>query len=252
VIARRLAEAQVAAMTLTRLPAGRIDGQAPGIGDGAWAFPLVGAVVGGLGWVLFAGAGAAGLPAALAAVVAVFGMVAATGALHEDGLADVADGFGGGHEPAQKLAIMRDSRIGSFGALALVALIGVRVAAISALAAAGGLFWEFVAIQAVSRGAVVAIMQAEPPARENGLGHSASRPGSARTAAALAAALALALPLGATGLALALGVAAAGAGVAALARRQIGGQTGDVLGAVQAASEAAGWLVLAAAAGRAG
>jgi adenosylcobinamide-GDP ribazoletransferase len=251
VIARRLAEAQVAAMTLTRLPAGRIDGVAPGIGAGAWAFPLVGAAVGGLGWALCAGAGAAGLPAPLAAVIAVAGMAAATGALHEDGLADVADGFGGGRDRAGKLAIMRDSRIGTYGVLALVVLVGVRATAIAGLGGSEALAWAFVATQAASRGAVVAVMQAVPPAREDGLGRMAGRPGFVRTAAAVAGGVVLVLPLGAPGLALIVGAGAAAAGVAGLARRQIGGQTGDVLGAVQTAAEAAGWIVLAAAAGRA-
>src|SRR3546814_6586134 len=59
------------------------------------------------------------LPPFAAAIIALAFAILVTGGLHEDGLADVADGFGGGHDKARKLAIMRDSRIGTYGVLAL-------------------------------------------------------------------------------------------------------------------------------------
>src|ERR1019366_4569859 len=109
-------------MLLTRLPVGWFSGtQAPaGIADAVWAFPIAGAVVGGIGGGVFWGCSALGLPPAVAAVWTLVATLLVTGALHEDGLADTADGFGGGRTREQKLEIMRDSRIGSFGALAVM------------------------------------------------------------------------------------------------------------------------------------
>ena len=121
----RATEVQLALMLLTRLPAGRID-PAPTIAAAAWAFPLAGAVVGVLQALVLIAAIGLGLPMAMAAGLALAAGVLATGGLHEDGLADCADGFGGGRSPARKLEIMRDSRIGSYGALALILGLGLR------------------------------------------------------------------------------------------------------------------------------
>ncbi|RIK85995.1 MAG: adenosylcobinamide-GDP ribazoletransferase, partial [Hyphomicrobiales bacterium] len=101
-----------------------------------WAAPVAGALVGlGVGAVAWL-ALALGLPASLAAAFALAAGIAVTGALHEDGLADTADGFGGGRDRDGKLAIMRDSRIGSYGVLALGLSLIARWAALAALAAA--------------------------------------------------------------------------------------------------------------------
>src|SRR5437764_8158410 len=100
-----------AARFLTRLPlAGLGEPRAGPLAGAMRAFPLVGILVGLAGWVVFTLADWFGLPATICALLAVLATVAVTGALHEDGLADTADGFGGGGEPAGKLAIMRDSR----------------------------------------------------------------------------------------------------------------------------------------------
>lgn len=237
----RLAEAQLALMLLTRLPAGRLP-DAPPLARTVWAFPLVGLAVGLVGALALLAAQALGLPPGIAAGLALAAMMLATGALHEDGLADVADGFGGGRDAAQKLAIMRDSRIGSYGTLALTVSVGLRWQALAVLGPAA-----LIAAAVLSRGGLPALMRALPPARPDGLGRSTGDGVtglSALTSALIAAALALAL-LGPLNAAAALIAATLGAAlIAHLARRQIGGQTGDVLGAAQQAAEIAALLAL--------
>jgi adenosylcobinamide-GDP ribazoletransferase len=228
---------------LTRLPVG-----APGcLAAAAWAFPAVGVVVGLIAALAHQAALWLSLPPLAAAVLAVTAGLLATGALHEDGLADLADGFGGGRDRAAKLAIMRDSRIGSFGVLALVLSVLLRVAALAALPSPGWVAAALVAGHALSRAPLPAVMLL-PPARADGLAVAAGRP--APGGAAAAALIGLAAGLLALGLAGGLAAAAVAAlaalAVAMLARRQIGGHTGDVLGAVQQVAEAG--VLLAAAA----
>ena len=132
---RRIAEVQVAFMLLTRLPAGRLWGGAPELAAAKWAFPLTGLVVGGSFAGVYITMSILALPASLAAILALGVSVMMTGGLHEDGLADCADGFGGGQTKDQKLAIMRDSRVGSYGVLALVLVIAARMMALATLPA---------------------------------------------------------------------------------------------------------------------
>ncbi len=224
-------------MLLTRLPAGRLVGAAAvETSRVVWAFPLAGALVGAGGAAMLAGGRAAGLPPALAAVWAVAAMTLLSGALHEDGLADMADGFGGGATQARKLEIMRDSRIGSYGALALMLATAIRVFAIAGVPAVA-----LVAAAAVSRGAVAVPLLLLGPAREGGLGALVLGAGLRRwVCLGLGAAVALAaLPVGQATAGLA-GSLVAALVVSGLARRQIGGFTGDVLGGCVVAAECVG------------
>jgi adenosylcobinamide-GDP ribazoletransferase len=175
----------------------------------------------------------------LAAVLAVAAQVLLTGGLHEDGLADVADGFGGGRSRADKLRIMRDPRLGSFGALALVLALLARIAALIALAGPALAGAALVAAGAVSRAGLPAIMASLPPARDDGLAAGAGRPHPLRAAAAAAIGALLAFALLPPGAAAGGLIGAAGALllIAHLARRQLGGYTGDVLGAAQQLAE---------------
>ena len=218
----------------------------------AWAAPVAGAFVGLAGAVALAAAATLGLPPLVAAAIALGAEIAATGALHEDGLADVADGFGGGATRDRKLAIMRDSRIGAFGAVALVLSILIRAGALSAAlahglgAAAGAL----VLAASASRAGALAPLALLDPARRDGLGAAAGRLEPQSFAAACGVALILALVLGlvSTGIAHALagafGAALGAAAMTALAKRQIGGQTGDVAGAAQQWAEIGAWCGL--------
>jgi len=235
--------------TLTRLPLPFMR-QVSGNGAGArsiWAFPLVGAVVGALGaGVLFA-AHRAGLYGVLAAGLVVALQIFVTGAPHEDGLADVADGFGGGRTRQDKLEIMRDSRIGAYGVIALILVLGLRWSAIAALGLA-----EAVAALIVSgvlgRLAIAGLPLLLAPARSSGLGATIANPPVAAVGGAVIIGLGLALALMPLPkfAAIIFVMAVCAAIFARLARQQIGGYTGDVLGACEQVSETAILLTLAA------
>lgn len=239
-MSERLKEAQLACMILTRLPAGRIDGDAPPMAQAVWAFPLVGVVVGGLMGLGFAAATTLGLPTISAALIALVISALATGAMHEDGLADVADGFGGGHTVERKLEIMRDSRIGSYGVLALVLIVALTASGMSA----AGTILAFTGISTISRTAMLLPMAFLPPARTDGLGRNAQVDPNPAFATAFGITLVIALLTGALFAAFLMVIVTAILMV--IARAQIGGQTGDVLGATQKLSECTGWLTLAA------
>ncbi|MCT8330194.1 adenosylcobinamide-GDP ribazoletransferase [Albidovulum sediminis] len=241
--ARRREELRLALMLLTRLPVGRIAGTAPSMAASAWAWPIAGLVVGFLAALALALALGAGLPPLAAAILALAVSALATGAMHEDGLADLADGFGGGATRDRKLEIMRDSRIGSYGVVALVLSLGFRATAIAALAPAGA-GWALVAMAAASRATMPAALALMPPARPDGLGRAAATEEVPALPAAVLGFVCL-LPLGVfAALAMALSISLAALALGLLARRQIGGQTGDVLGAMQQAGEIAGWAAL--------
>ena len=222
------------------------------IGRGAWAFPIVGAMLGALGGGAYWLGREIGLPALVAATLAIGLLALATGGLHEDGLADTADGFGGGRTREQKLAIMRDSRIGTYGVLALVLAILLRIGALAALGGGAG-FAALIAAASLGRGFAALPMSMLPPARADGLGRAAGQaPGFSAclalilaVGAATVAAAGFALPWRAVGYAVACAFFAV-LFVTILAQRQIGGATGDVLGAAILAGECAALAALAA------
>ncbi len=230
----------LAAAFSTRLPFGPAAAEPGRLAGAAWAFAVVGLGVGLAGALALGLLAWLGLPSLPAAVAAVAVQVLITGALHEDGLADTADGFGGGRDRDAKLEIMRDPRTGAYGAVALVLVLAGRIAALAALAdasAAGAL----IVAAAAGRAGMVWAMAALPAARAEGLGADAGRPTIDRVWVALAvAALAALLLLGITAaiVTIVVGIAAAMA-VVGLARRQIGGQTGDLLGAAEQTVELA-------------
>jgi adenosylcobinamide-GDP ribazoletransferase len=242
-------EFAIAMAMLTRLPVGIEAESEPGaIAGSGWAFPLVGAGIGGLVALAFFVAELLGCGGAVAAALALLTGIALTGAFHEDGLADTADGFGGGRDREAKVAIMRDSRHGSFGILALVFSVGLRAAALATLADPILAGLALVAAHAASRGALPPTMHLLAPARPDGLGFTAGQP--SRTVALIAGLIGIAIALAALGpargAAALLLAAAAIALCAMLARRQIGGYTGDVLGAFQQIGEIVMLLVAAA------
>ncbi|MYA86520.1 MAG: adenosylcobinamide-GDP ribazoletransferase [Acidimicrobiaceae bacterium] len=222
---------------LTRLPGGAHPETDRDLGRSVPWFPVVGAVVGALsGAVYWALHGPLG--ALLAAVLAVAAGAVVTGCFHEDGLADTADALGGASRE-RRLEIMRDSRVGVFGVLALVLSTLVRVFAVSSLAATGGLI-ALVVAHMLGRTMAVAVMGVAPAAADTGLGHSyAAHLPRAWTAAVVVLSSAVAVGLGLTGT-VSLTTAAAGAALVALvARRAFGGITGDVLGATEQVTEMA-------------
>lgn len=229
----------LAAVLLTRLPLPHVPeaafAQAP---RAVWAYSLIGLGVGAVGAAAGLVALWLGLPAWGAAVLALALMTLLTGAMHEDGLADLADGFWGGFTPERRLEIMRDSQIGTYGVLALILVSIAKISAVSVLLETAAL--AIIAAAALSRAVMPALMYALPHARKDGLSHSVGRPSFATAGAGVAIGAGVSLLcVGLAGIMLVALALAVGWATGMLAKRKIGGQTGDVLGAAQQLSEAA-------------
>jgi adenosylcobinamide-GDP ribazoletransferase len=215
---------------LTRLPIGRwIAIDASDVARSAGWFPLVGLLIG----VICAGAALVlrpHLPLMLVAAMVVALDALVTGALHFDGLADTADGFGGGKSREDVLRIMRDHAIGSYGGTALALLVTFKVAAYSALLAGDAWFAAIALTPAVGRWSILLLTTALPYARE-----TASVVREMRTSALVWGTVILAVALAASRLWRSAGAAGAAILVSVLfgfyCRRRIGGITGDTLGA---------------------
>jgi adenosylcobinamide-GDP ribazoletransferase len=233
----------VAGVLLTRLPLPRLPDTAfARQASAVWAFALVGLAVGGLAVLAGLAGLALGWPASVAAAIVLTVQIVSTGAMHEDGLADTADGFWGGWTPERRLEIMKDSQIGTYGVLALVLSVGVRWMAISTLIQ--GDMLALIATATLSRAIIPPVMATLPFARPDGLSRSVGVP-SKRTCV-LTVVLGLVLAMALAGVASLLAAALAGLaifGLARLARNKIGGQTGDVLGASQQLAELTSLLV---------
>jgi adenosylcobinamide-GDP ribazoletransferase len=239
-----IADVRVSAAFLTRVPVRWLGGDVagrPDLGEASRVFPLVGAAIGFAGGLVLVIAALLGVPLFIAASLAVATTMLTTGALHEDGLADTFDGLGGGATPERKLEIMRDSRIGAYGASALVFSILIRTGTLWSLAIASP--WRaglaLIAAEAVSRTALMRVWHDLPAARPLGLAHDTGPPEaeSLLMAQALALVIALATVWPTAGLAAAIvGILLAVAGTyifIVVSRAQIGGRTGDTLGACQ-------------------
>jgi adenosylcobinamide-GDP ribazoletransferase len=228
----------------TRLPVPHSGTEGRNFAEAQWAAPVAGLAVGLISGFVFVGADFLGLPSTVAAALAIASSILVTGALHEDGLSDTADGFGGGKTRQRKLEIMRDSRVGTYGAVAIVLSILLRWSALAAFAPPSLAFYGLVAAHTAGRAMMPVFMRLVPPARTDGLSATAG------TIPDFAARLA-----GLIGGAALFFLGLAGAILAALAlvvllfllrrlcERQIGGQTGDVLGAVEQLSEIAVLLI---------
>ena len=218
-----------------------------GLARAAWTFPLIGVLVGLFAALIYWLADGLDLRPFVSATLAIVAALLLTGALHEDGLADTVDGFGG-RTRERKLEIMRDSRTGTYGVSALVSSFMLRAGALASLVEPGLAAAALIAAHAGGRATMPVLMLVLPRARQDGLSAEAGKPplGSV-IAAVMLGMLALALCLGpATALVAALLVVAAVALMAWLSDQQIGGQTGDVLGAVEQVSEILILLVAAA------
>ncbi|WP_278921153.1 MULTISPECIES: adenosylcobinamide-GDP ribazoletransferase [Pseudophaeobacter] len=242
-----LVDIPLALVLLTRLPLPRLNAASfHRQARATWAFALAGVAVTLPACLLALLALALGLPAPLAAGILLVVQVLLSGAMHEDGLADCADGFWGGFDPARRLEIMKDSQIGSYGVLALVLSLGLRWQAIALLIELEQI-WSLLALAALSRAAMPVVMLWLPNARQSGLSQSLGRPPRRAVGLGVCLAVALALPLlGAHILAVLAMLVLTCLGLGALAQHKIGGQTGDVLGACQQLCEVAGVLTLVA------
>ncbi len=235
---------------LTRLPAaGHAALDAKTVARSARFFPLAGALLGGIYagayWVL-----RLAFPPFLTAVLVVVLDATLTGAMHFDGLADTADGFGGGRTPADVLRIMRDHAIGSYGAVALVLALALKIAAVAALAESNLALPALFLVPVLGRWAAVLLGATQPYARpvEDTGPHTAGAPTRymGRTELTVASVITVALALAAArwrGATAVCAVAALSLGWGLYCRRRIGGVTGDTLGAAIEFAECAVLLV---------
>ncbi|MCY3878291.1 MAG: adenosylcobinamide-GDP ribazoletransferase [Rhodobacteraceae bacterium] len=241
----RLSDIIAAIGFLTRIPVG--DGDSPSQAEGAWAWVVAGCVVG-----LIAGTAAAVVLALssspiLGAICGLIVLVLLTGGLHEDGLADTADGLWGGDSPSRRLEIMHDSRIGAYACMALTIVFLARFAGIAEASGSFNPIAVFTASAVVSRAVMLVSMHLVPFAREDGMAVAFGRPPAraAAAGAALAAIIAL-ICVGLQAFPMILAAALAGAALGFAVHRLTGGHTGDSLGATQQVAEIACLLCLAA------
>lgn len=235
----------MATALLTRVPVPIVAG-AGDVGRAAQWFPLVGAGIGAasalIAWTMTE---LMQLPASVAAMLVVGLAAWATGALHLDGLADTVDGFGGGRDSNAALRIMRDPSIGSYGATALVLVIGLKVTAIATLLDRDEALAFVVAAPALSRWTIPVLAASLPYARvEGGLGQAVTQEcGIAGVVGATAVVAVVATAaLGVDGLIAWALVALTALCIARQARRRLGGVTGDVFGASVELAEASALL----------
>jgi adenosylcobinamide-GDP ribazoletransferase len=219
------------------------------IARASWGLPAIGVVIGLLGAMTYWIAFHFGLPPFVDAALAIAATLAATGCLHEDGLADTFDGFGGGQDCERKLEIMRDSRIGTYGGCALALSLLLRIGAVASLAEPGPVALGLIAAHAGARAMMPLFLWLVPPARPDGLAADAGRPSQGNVI--VAGLLGLVVLLGSLGAARSVVVTLLLLVVLGFMRRlclrQIGGQTGDAAGALEQISEIA--VLLTAAAG---
>jgi adenosylcobinamide-GDP ribazoletransferase len=233
---------------LTRLPMPHPDGATPqNFVRAHRMFPVVGALIGAVVGLLCLGLRYIGVPDLAAAALALGGSAILTGALHEDGLADVADGFGGGRNLESKLEIMRDSRLGTYGAMILLVSFAAKLSALAAIPDSH-VVPALIAAHALARGVLPAMSMNLPYARKDGLARNAGQPDAVTSviAGGLALVIALLTLSWTNALCAALAAGLSAFAIARLAMRQIGGQTGDVLGGAEQVSETAILVLLAA------
>ena len=227
----RFGDIATALALLTRLP---VPAQFARGAKAAWAYPLVGIVTALIAAVPTGAMLALGVSPILAALVWMASHVIVTGAMHEDGLADSADGLWGGWDKARRLEIMKDSHIGSYGVIALCLSLVARWVAAGIILQGAGWLWPLIAVDVLSRAAMPAVMAYLPHARETGLSHAQGRAPKLTAGMAVFAAIAISVALiGALTAPLVVIATLTAMSVAAIAKSKIGGQTGDILGATQ-------------------
>ncbi|WGI23048.1 adenosylcobinamide-GDP ribazoletransferase [Amylibacter sp. IMCC11727] len=210
----------------------------------AWAYPFVGAVLGLIAGVIALSLAAFGVQTGIAAAVALGTLMLLTGALHEDGLSDCADGLGGGTTLKKRLEIMKDSRIGAFGAAALGVTLLARWSGYDAVITVDWL-WAFVAVGTASRLPMVLVMYGMPLSRPDGL---AATVGLVTAPIAIIATLLTVIlcviSIGLLALPMLIVMILACLPLCWLAWRRIEGYTGDVLGGCQQIAEIAALAML--------
>ena len=230
----------IAGVFLTRLPFNtKRKFQTQDLAHSSRCFPLIGLLVGAISGAVFILAAKINLNPLTSAFLAITVGAFVTGALHEDGLADVIDGFGGGNSKKDKLRIMRDSHIGTYGMLALVLNVGLRISVLSELPGPWVTAETLVGTAVLSRSLLPGMMHLTPCARTDGLAAGAGRPSFRNAVIAFCIGCVITWPLFGGWITIVAFVCAVISALvmAFIAHRQIGGYTGDVLGATQQISE---------------
>ncbi|MEP5760093.1 MAG: adenosylcobinamide-GDP ribazoletransferase [Litoreibacter sp.] len=199
----------------------------------AWTYPLAGFLIALLTGLVSLGLLNVGMPASFVAGIAIAISVLSTGAMHEDGLADCADGFWGGWDRARRLKIMKDSNTGAYGAIALLLAVGLRWTALTELFLAEWVWLPLLVSAIASRTCMVWVMACLPNAREDGLSNTTGRPSLLNAAIGSVWGILICVLLGWPSFVLICLAAVSTALWSRIALRKIGGQTGDVLGATQ-------------------
>ena len=236
---------------LTRIPTPfDVDYSPQRLLDASRYYPLVGAIVGTVAAAYFVTDLA--LPTTIAVIIATAATALLTGAFHEDGLADTFDGVSGAHDRTRALEIMHDSRIGTFGALALILVITLKIAALSSLSDTTTIIISLIAAHTISRTSIVIVQATSTYARETGIAGPQDQPfkpinAIIATLTALITIAALALTLSPTAALLATAGAITGHILIRLYfQPKLKGHTGDTLGATQQITELAIYIALAA------
>jgi len=232
----------IAGVFLTRLPFNpKKKLQTQDLAHSSRCFPLIGLLVGAISGAVLILAAKINLNPLTGAFLAITAGALVTGALHEDGLADVVDGLGGGNSKEDKLRIMRDSHIGAYGVLALVLNVGLRVSVLSGLPGPWMAAATLVGAAVLSRSLLPGIMRLTSCARIDGLAAGAGRPSFRNAIIAFFVGCVITCPLlgGWVTIVALVWALILVLVMAFIAHRQIGGHTGDVLGATQQISETA-------------
>ena len=237
-------------MLLTRIPVNwqKISPDTPpDLNRCLWVYPIVGIIVSLIGAVIYLGAQVLNIPQMASILLCLSAMIITTGAFHEDGLADTMDGFGGGVSPEKKLDIMRDSRIGTYGGLALILSIGIKVTSLSVLSLNHVVFALLVGAT-VSRLMIIFALMILLPARKKSLSVEAGKPSikSVIVATTITILVCLSLQDIVTIIYILSAAIVTTAIFCRLAYNQVAGYSGDILGSIQQISEISVYLTLCA------
>jgi adenosylcobinamide-GDP ribazoletransferase len=249
-IRQKTEELGVAIGLLTRFPLPEFKMRTPAtIGSAFWAYPLAGALIGAPAAALFWLCVTTGFSTAPSVLVAMAVALMASGAFHEDGLTDFWDGLGGGESREEKLEIMRDSRIGTYGALALIFTLGLQFAFLVNIhyyAGHASVMGAIISAEALSRGAIALPVWSLRPARNDGLGPAMAALSTTTLLTGVTIAVLITVILLGAGAALMITGATLGtAFIALMAWHFLGGFTGDVLGAAAVTARMAGLAAFA-------
>ena len=226
-------EFQLSITFLTILPFGRIKEPLPKIENACWAFPLCGAFIGGLTYCVLVLTSILSLSITLSAILAIATGIIITGGIHEDGLADSADGILGGNNINSRLKIMKDSRIGTFGLLTVLIFVLIRIDLLTYYPISFYGFLGFIAISAISRLGMVSILFFMEPAKVSGLGNSSNVSNTFIYGLTCLLTLPFFVPLFQVGIFMIMIFIVALIIIIFFAKRKINGHTGDLCGATQ-------------------